>query len=168
MEILELFGIDWKLLIAQLFNFLIVVGVLWFFALKPLTKTMQERNDEISKGLSDAKSAEERLEQVEFEVKDQLIKTKGEAAGILEESKKQSEKNKQDNLVKTKEEVAKLIEKAKEQIASEKDSMVTEVKGEVSEMVVVALEKILSQGISKDIDKKYIDKALKDFQPKAD
>ena len=164
MEILELFGVDWKLLLAQLVNFLIVVGVLWFFALKPLTKTMQKRNDDISKGLSDAKSAEERLEQVEKEVKEQLIKTKGEAAGILEEAKKQSEKNKQDNLDKTKEEVAKLIAKAKEQIASEKDSMITEIKGEVSEMVVTALEKILSQGISKDLDKKYIDKVLKDLK----
>jgi F-type H+-transporting ATPase subunit b len=164
MEILELFGVDWRLLIAQLFNFIVVVLVLWFFALKPLTKTMQKRNDEISKGLFDAKAAEERLTQVELEVKDQLIQTKTEAAGILEEAKKQSEKNKQDNLVKTKEEVAKLIVKAKEQIASEKDGMITEIKGEVSEMVVVALEKILSQGISKDMDKKYIDKVLKDLK----
>ncbi|MBT4209749.1 MAG: F0F1 ATP synthase subunit B [Candidatus Komeilibacteria bacterium] len=164
MEILELFGVDWKLLIAQLVNFLIVVGVLWFFALKPLTKTMQKRNDEISKGLSDAKSAEERLEQVEKEVKEKLIATKGDASAILEEAKKLSENTKQENLTKTKEEVAKLIEKAKEQIASEKDSMVNEIKGEVSGMVVTALEKILSQGISKDLDKKYIDKVLKDLK----
>ncbi|MBT4516758.1 F0F1 ATP synthase subunit B [bacterium] len=164
MEILELFGIDWKLLIAQLVNFLIVVAVLWFFALKPLTKTMQKRNDEISKGLSDAKAAEERLEQVEKEVKEKLIVTKGDAAAILEEAKKLSENAKQANLVKTKEEVAKLIEKAKEQIASEKDGMITEIKSEVSAMVVTALEKILSTGISKDLDKKYIDKVLKDLK----
>lgn len=164
MEILELFGVDWKLLTAQLVNFIIVVLVLWFFALKPLTKTMQKRNDEISKGLSDAKAAEERLEQVEKEVKEKLIETKGLAAGILEEAKKQSEKSKQENLVKTKEEVAKLIVKAKEQIAGEKDNMLVEIKGEVSNMVVVALEKILSGGLTKDIDKKYIDKALKDLK----
>jgi len=164
MEILELFGVDWKLLIAQLVNFAIVVVVLWWFALKPLSKTMQSRNDEISKGLSDARSAADRLEKVEREVKDKLIEAKNTAASILEESKKQSEKSKQDNLVKTKEEVAKLIEKAKEQIANEKDNMIMEVKGEVSNMVVLALEKILSSGISKDLDKKYIDKVLKDLK----
>ena len=164
MEILELFGVDWKLLIAQLVNFIIVVLVLWFFALKPLTKTMQKRNDEISKGLSDAKSAEERLEQVEKEVKEKLTVTKGDAMVILEEAKKQSEQNKQDTINKTKEEVEKLIKKAKEQIASEKDSMVTEIKSEVAEMVVMSLEKILSQGLSKDLDKKYIDKVLKELK----
>lgn len=163
-DLLNLFGVDWRLLIAQLVNFLVVVGVLWFFALKPLTQTMQKRNDEISKGLSDAKAAEERLEQVEKEVKDKLITTKGDAASILEEAKKISEETKQENLAKTKEEVSKLIEKAKEQIASEKDSMISEIKGEVSGMVVTALEKILSAGISKDLDKKYIDKVLKDLK----
>lgn len=164
MEILELFGVDWKLLTAQLVNFLIVVGVLWFFALKPLTKTMADRNNEISKGLDDAKEAAERLEKVEAEVKDRLIEAKGQASDILEESKKQGEKSKQEAVEKTKAEVENLIRKAKEQIASEKDSMVTEVKGEVSKMVVVALEKILSEGLSKEIDKKYIEKTLKEIK----
>jgi len=164
MEILELFGVDWKLLIAQLVNFAIVVGVLWWFALKPLTKTMQKRNDEISKEVSDAQAATERLEEVEKEVKDKLNATKGEAANILELAKQQADRAKQETVDKTKEEVAKLIAKAKEQIASEKDTMISEVKGEVSNMVVVALEKILSEGISKDLDKKYITKVLKELK----
>lgn len=164
MEILELFGVDWKLLIAQLFNFTVVVLVLWFFALKPLTKTMQKRNDEISKGLADAKFATERLSQVERDVKDKLNKTRNEAMDILEEAKKQAEKSKQENIVKTKEEVAKLIVKAKEQINSEKDMMMTEAKTEMASMITSALEKILSSGMSKELDKKYIDKALKDLK----
>ncbi|MFA6307786.1 MAG: F0F1 ATP synthase subunit B [Patescibacteria group bacterium] len=164
MEILELFGVDWKLLTAQFVNFAIVVVILWWFALKPLTQTMQKRSDEISKGLSDAKASGERLEQVEREVKEKLIETKNIAAGLLDDAKKQAEKNKQENLAKTKDEISKLIAKAKEQIAGEKDAMITEIKSEVSDMVVKSLEKILSKGISKDLDKKYIDKVLKDLK----
>jgi F-type H+-transporting ATPase subunit b len=126
--------------------------------------TMEARNNEIEQGLSDAKAAADKLESTEKDIKDKLIETKGEALGILEEAKKLSEKNKQENLGKTKEEVAKLIEKAKQQIDNEKSTMINEVRGEVSKMVVVALEKILSAGISKDIDKKYIDKVLKDLK----
>ena len=99
-----------------------------------------------------------------MEVKDKLIDSNGQASIILEKAKQQSEKNKQEHIAKTKEEVAKLITKAKEQIASEKDNMISEVKGEVADMVVVALEKILSSGMSKDIDKKYIEQALKDLK----
>ena len=164
MEILELFGVDWKLLIAQLVNFIVVVLVLWFFALKPLTKTMEKRNDEISKGLADAKSAQERLNQVERDAKDKLNKTKNEAMVILEEAKKQAEKSKQENVTKTKEEVAKLITKAKEQINSEKDAMISQAKTELADTVSLALEKILSSQLSKELDKKYIDKVLKDLK----
>lgn len=164
MEILELFGIDWKLMVAQLINFAIVVLVLWKFAVKPLTETMDKRNKEIEQGLFDAEKAKEKLEKVEEEVKEQLQETKKEAAAILEKARQQAEENKQVSVEKTKEEVEALIKKAKAQISSEKDSMVSEVKTEVSKLVVTALEKILSEGLSKDIDKKYIDKVLKDLK----
>ncbi|MCD4760676.1 F0F1 ATP synthase subunit B [bacterium] len=164
MEILELFGVDWKLMLAQLVNFVIVVVILWWFALKPLTKTMQSRSDEIKKGLSDAEAAGQRLEKVEEDVKAKLNEAKSEAIKILDQAKKQADESKIANIEKTKQEVEILIKKAKEQLASEKDSMITEVKGEVANMVVTALEKILSEGLNKDIDKKYIDKALKDLK----
>ncbi len=164
MEILNLFGIDWRLMVAQLINFAVVVVVLWWFALKPLMHTMQSRSDEIKKGLTDAKQAEERLEKVEKDVRAKLNEAQTEAVKILERAKKQSDESKQATINKTKEEVEALISRAKEQIKSEKDSMVQEVKGEVAQMVVTALEKILSKEVSKDVDKKYIDKILKDLK----
>ena len=164
MEILELFGVDWKLMAAQLVNFAIVVFVLWKFAIKPLMATMEERNKEISKGLDDAKSATERLDQVEKEVKDKLNQVKQEGAVVLDKARKQSTTERQTTIDKTKEEVASVIAQAKEQIASEKTAMVAEVKSEVADMVVVALQKILSEKLSKDLDQKYIDQVLKDLK----
>ncbi|MBT7553014.1 ATP synthase F0 subunit B, partial [bacterium] len=79
MEILELFGVDWRLMIAQLVNFVIVLLVLWKFAIKPLMKTMESRNAEISKGLDDAKAAADKIEEVEHDVKIKLQETKAEA-----------------------------------------------------------------------------------------
>jgi len=164
MEILQLFGIDWKLMLAQLINFAIVVLVLWKFAIKPLTATMERRSKEIEQGLFDAEKSREKLEAVQNEVKEKLQEAKKEAAVILDKARQLSEDNKKISLDKTKEEVEILIKKAKEQINSEKDSMVSQVKTEVAQMVVTALEKILSEGLSKDLDKKYIDKVLKDIK----
>lgn len=160
MDILELFGVDWKLMLAQLVNFAIVIFVLWKFAIKPLMQTMEKRNNEIEQGLSDAKASAERLDEVEAEVKERLQENRAEAIAILDKAKKQSEENRQAHLEKTKQEVESVIKKAKEQIASEKDSMVAEVKKEVADMVVVALRKILSEDIAKGIDQKYIEKVL--------
>ena len=65
---------------------------------------------------------------------------------------------------KTKQEVVGIIAQARQQIGSEKNLMLAEVKTEVSQLIIVALEKVLSQGLSKEIDKKYIAKALKDLK----
>lgn len=164
MDILNLFGVDWKLMLAQLINFAIVVAILWYFALKPLTQTMKTRSEDIAKGLDDAEEAAKRLEKVEQDVKAKLQEAKAEAGKILEMAKKQAEESKHANVAKTKEEIEILIRKAKQQIANEKDSMIVEVRGEVADMVVRALDKILSGGLSKELDKKYIDKVLKDLR----
>jgi len=164
MDILNLFGVDWRLMLAQLVNFVIVVVILWWFALKPLTATMKKRSDEISRGLTDAEAAAKKLKEVELEVKAKLQEGRVEADQILDNAKKQADLSRQENIAKTKEEVGNLIKKAKEQIQNEKDAMVTEAKGELAQVVVVALEKILSGAEAKDLDKKYISKVLKDLK----
>ncbi len=164
MDILNLFGVDWKLMLAQLVNFVIVVVILWWFALKPLTATMKKRSDDINQGLVDAEAAAKKLREVESEVKAKLQTSKVEADQILDNAKKQADLNRQENIAKTKQEVANLIKKAKDQIQSEKDTMVAEAKGELAQVVVAALEKILAGTDAKDLDKKYISKVLKDLK----
>lgn len=164
MEILKLFGVDWRLMIAQLINFGIVVVVLWWLAIKPLTRTMRERGREITKGLDDAKKANERLDEVEQEIKDKLQETKRTAAHILEEAKKNADNARQLNIEKTKKEVERLIAKAKEQISGEKEMMIDRARQAVGALVVKALQKILSEGVSKEMDQKYINKVLKEFK----
>ena len=53
-SIISTFHIDWKIIIAQAINFVIVFAVLYFYALKPLSKLMKERSEKISQGLDDA------------------------------------------------------------------------------------------------------------------
>lgn len=164
MEILELFGVDWKLIIAQLINFAIVVIVLWLFAIKPLMKTMEGRNKEIEKGLSDAQKAGDRLQEVEKEINDKMLTSKEEAIVILDKAKKQAESNKKESIDKTKEEINSLIDRAKKQIEGEKKVMMNDIKKETVDLITISLEKILIKGLNKDIDKKYIKEVLKELK----
>lgn len=151
-------------MLAQLVNFAIVVAVLWWFALKPLVAKMKERNKEIDKGLEDAKQAEERLERVEKEVNERIKESKFDAQVIMAEAGKESEENRQKQLAKTKKEIEDMAAKAKELIQREKESMVGEARKEVGSIVVEALGKILSEKLSKDIDREYVEKVLKELK----
>ncbi|MFA5126730.1 MAG: F0F1 ATP synthase subunit B [Patescibacteria group bacterium] len=164
MEILQLFGVDWKLMLAQLVNFAIVAAVLWWFALKPLLGTMGRRNEEIAKGLSDAQRATERLRDVEQEAKHKLQEAKQEALAILEKAQSQAEASRQSAINKTKLEVENLINKAKQQIEAEKNTTLQAAKHELADILVLSLEKVLSKGLTKDLDKKYLQAVIKELK----
>jgi len=164
MEILNLFGVNWKLMLAQIVNFAIVFFVLWRFAIKPLLKTMAERNQEITKGLDDAKLAADRLEAVEKDVKAKLQEAKKESMVILEKANSQAELNRQESLTKAKLEVELVVSKAKQHIEQEKEKMFVEAKQEFANLLQTSLTKVLSKGISQEIDKKYIHQTLADLK----
>ena len=47
-------GIDWRLFIAQLVNFLILFAVLRIFAWKPLVTALEDRRKRVKKGIDNA------------------------------------------------------------------------------------------------------------------
>ena len=73
-ELFSKLGIDWRLLVAQLANFLILLFVLRRFAYKPLLKLLEERKQRIADGLANAQKAKSNLEEAEKE-RQEIIST---------------------------------------------------------------------------------------------
>ncbi|MFA5076408.1 MAG: F0F1 ATP synthase subunit B [Patescibacteria group bacterium] len=163
-SLVETFHLDLKLLIAQIVNFVIVLLVLWFFALKPLIKLMNERTNKIEKSLQDAQDIEIRLTKTDKAVGEKLDLAKKEANNIITEAQKQTEQNRQEATAKTKREVEAILVQAKAQIQGEKDKMLTEVKSEVADLVVATAKKVLGVVVNKEIDKKLIEEATKEIK----
>jgi F-type H+-transporting ATPase subunit b len=163
-SLIETFHINWQLIIAQMVNFAIVFAVLWFFALKPLIKTMRERSNTIEKSLNDARKIEENLRKSEEGRVVKIIEAKEEAQKIIEQAGLQAEKNKTETIAKAKEEVNKVVLQGKEQIVNEKDKMLKDIKLEVSDLVVLTTEKLLSKVLDKKIDKKLVEETLKEIK----
>ncbi|MFA5359088.1 MAG: F0F1 ATP synthase subunit B [Patescibacteria group bacterium] len=159
-SLIETFHLDVKLVIAQLVNFVIVLLVLWFFALKPLLKTMNERSAKIEKSLRDAQEIEERVKSSKKEREEKIAEIKRESLEILAQTQVQAEENRKETINKTKEDVAKLVNQGKEQLAAEKDKMVSAAKTEVADLVVAVTKKVLGSALTKDIDKKVIEDAI--------
>jgi F-type H+-transporting ATPase subunit b len=160
-SLISTFHLDLTLIIAQLVNFAVVALVLWFIALKPLIKVMTERTNKIEKSLADAKKIEERLAKTEAEKRQIIDATKKEAANILEETNKKAESSKKEMVEKAKSEIEGLIAKGKQQIGSEKEKMISEVKAELADLVVAVTQKVLGEALTKDVDKKVVEEAIK-------
>ena len=64
-ELLTKLGIDLKLLVAQIVNFLILLLVLYKFAYGPIVAMLEKRQKKIEKGLKEAEEAHKKLEESE-------------------------------------------------------------------------------------------------------
>lgn len=160
-SLIETFHIDFKLLIAQAINFAIVVSILYFFALKPLTKVMTERSNKIEKSLAEAKEIEKKLQKTDADYDAKITEAKKDAALIMEKTNEQVELKRAEMLKKAKEEIGAVINDEKAKMQQEKAQVLKEIKGEVVELVVTSLEKVLEEKIDLKKDKEIIERITK-------
>ncbi|MBP9711466.1 MAG: F0F1 ATP synthase subunit B [Candidatus Pacebacteria bacterium] len=155
-SIISTFHIDWKIIIAQAFNFGVVFVVLYIFALKPLSKLMNERAEKISKGIDDAKTNSAILTKTQAEYDEVLRKAKNEANTIFQSGKKEAEAKKMEMIEEAKNEVATIISNGKKTLEAEKVKMVAEAKKEVVALAMTVAEKLLGQSVNKEVETKII------------
>lgn len=159
--LIETFHLDAGLLIAQLINFAIVILVLYFFAVKPLTKVMAERTKKIEKSLEDAKKIDEKMEAMQNDYKKTVAQAKKEANDILEKAQEQAEVKRKEMITKTKEEIGQIINEEKVKMQQEKAAVLKEIKADVANLVIASVEKVLEKKMDTKEDNKLIKEMIK-------
>lgn len=155
------FHIDWKIIVAQAINFLIVLFVLYFLLVKPLKKTMAERSKNIEGGLNDAKENAQLLSKTKKEYEEIVQKARSEAHEVFQEGKREAEAKKAEMMEKAKQEVDTLVANGKKVLESERVKIVEEAKKEIVSLVVLATEKLLESNPDEKFDKAAIEQIKK-------
>ncbi|MES2930228.1 MAG: F0F1 ATP synthase subunit B [Patescibacteria group bacterium] len=150
------FHIDWKIIIAQAINFIIVLVILYFLALKPLKKIMSERQSRIEGGLEDAKRNAKILADTKKEYDAIVVQAKTEAHEIFQEGKRDAEAKKTEMLEQAKVDVDRMIADGKNALEGEKAKMIEEAKKEIITLVVAATEKLLEDKADASFDQKQV------------
>lgn len=165
-SLIQTFHIDWKLILAQVINFIIVVLVLWRLAYKPLLKAMNERTQKIEGGLKNAQEAERRLLKIEKEKEKVFRDARFETEKILAEAKTRAKEIEEESKIKTRDEVGKIVFQGKEELRREREKVFKEIKGEVSELVLALAEKVLQEKIDKKEHEHLLKQALHSLSKK--
>lgn len=147
-------------MLAQVINFAIVFGVIYFFAMKPLKKLMNERSSKIAGGIEDAKVNKELLDKTKREYDLVLAQARNEASEIFKAGKLEAEANKKAIIDRASTEVEGMITSGKRALEAEKTKMLEEAKHEIVSLVVKATEKLLES----EVDEKYDEKVLKEIK----
>jgi F-type H+-transporting ATPase subunit b len=159
--VLGTLGINWKLLIAQLVNFAIVLFVLWKWVFGPVARGLENRTKKIEQSLKDATTITKEKEEFQAWKTKEMSAARGEAATIVTDAKKEAEEAKNQILADARTEQEKLVEQGKTQLESEKAKALSEVKNEIATLVVAATQKILREKLDPAKDKELIKQSLK-------
>ncbi len=162
MELLTKLGIDWKLLLAQAVNFLIVLGVLYKLLYKPLLKFLDDRRGKIENSLQEAKRIEEELKNLEIKRQQSEIEAKRQAQEIIIQAEKEAENRRQEIIAKMKSEAEQTLAEAKQRFDVEKDKAMRNLRQEAARLITQALTKVIGKLPVSEVDSRLINEAVEE------
>ncbi|OGJ58224.1 ATP synthase F0 subunit B [Candidatus Peribacteria bacterium RIFCSPHIGHO2_01_FULL_51_9] len=148
MELLAKLGINWSLLLAQVVNFTILLGVLSFFVYTPLLNLLDSRRERIRKAMEDAAKIESQKKEIEQYRSEQMRKIDQECGAFLEKAKTQAEHMKGEILEAAKREADHTLERGRRQLEAERAKVFGEVQHVVTSAILRITEKILEREFS--------------------
>lgn len=160
MEIIAKLGIDWRLFVAQIVNFTILLLVLRRFAYRPMLAFLEERTERIDKGLKDADAAHKKLSEMEQKEREVLAQAKKDAQEIVAKSEALGKRNYENMLAMATADAKKLMEQTEAKMQLEKAKLLSEAKAELAGLVVATTEKVLQEKIDAKKDGEIIQKHL--------
>ncbi len=163
-EFITHFGIDWKLFLAQIVNFSVILFVLRKFAYQPILKMLRERREGIEKGVEMRAEAEKNLKDSDEMRNRTLQQAHAEALGIVNRAETIG-KEKQDQILKeTDVKVEGIIADARRVIQAERGKMNDEVYHDAETLIRAALTGVIGKLPASQRDATLISEALAELK----
>ena len=164
----NLFLIPNATFIVELVIFLLVLGVLWRYAVPPVKRAMDERREMVRRQIEESQQASKRLAEAEERYSQALAEARVEAAKIRETARADAQDLKDEIRQQTEQEVARIRERGEEQLAHQRDQIVREMRGELGKLAVTLAGRIVGESVEDDARRAgTVDRFLDELQAMA-
>ena len=148
LKLLGDFGIQPSYVVMQLVSFAILAFVLYKFAIKPITATIDERTGKIEAGLKFAEDMKAQLAAAQQENAALIKAAQVEANKIIDEARKTAKDFSEKSQAEATERAKGLITKAQQAIELEHKKMLADARGEIARLVVTTTERVLAKKLT--------------------
>lgn len=142
-QILDVFGIDWKVLTVQLVNFAVLLVVLTKVLYKPLLRLIEKRRAQIIEGVANAERAEAALKDADAKKVEIVTHASLQAEDIIAAARKAAQVKEAQILAEGRERYDHLILEASQKSAELKREALEESREEIARLIVLGVEKTL-------------------------
>ena len=157
---MEGLGISAPTLIAQIVNFLILFGLLYLIAYKPILRMLDERSRTIKESMEQTEAIKEQAEHAGEEVKQQIEAARKQGQEIVSKAARTGEELRGKAQQEAKKDAEILITRARAEIQRERDEAIGELRKEFADLTILAAEKVIDRSLDKETHRQIIDKVL--------
>lgn len=154
---MEKLGINLGFFLFQVFNFTILVILLYALAYKPILNMLETRKKKIAQSMEDARVAADARANAEKEARDIITKAQAEAAQKIREATERAEKAALDVQAKAETEAAKAREDALAGVAAERDTILADMRGQIAALAMAAAQKLIGESLDEKRQRVLID-----------
>ncbi len=154
---MEKLGINLGFFLFQVFNFTIVLILLYAWAYKPVINMLENRKKKIAQTIEDARVAADARANAEAEARNILAKAQAEAAEKVREATQRAETAMQGVKADAEAEAAKIRQSALEEATSERDRVLGDLRGQIAALAIAATQKLIGETLDEKRQHTLID-----------
>jgi len=149
---LEKLGINWGLLIAQLFNVVLVVWMLSMLLYRPVLNMLNERTRRIQDSLKEAEQVKEQLARANQDYDTKLAQARQEASAILAQAQERAKLQEAEIIAQARQEADRIRSDVREQAVQERDSLMRDLKNQMADLVTATASRVLGAELKSNHD----------------
>lgn len=149
--------IDWFTFIAQIVNFLILIGLLRYFLYKPVIKAMDKREQTITSELEEARLKKVEADQKERQLEQKLKTFEDQKSQLLDEARREVNEKRTMWIDELRTEVAGIKKRWVEAIESEQDAFLMHLKEETGQQIIDLINRVLTDLSERNLEQQTLD-----------
>ena len=155
-------GVNLPTLLVYVVNFSILLGVLYFFAYKPLLRAMDQRTTRISESLAAADRARDEAASSRSAIEEQLNESRREGQRLLDQAREAAERYREEEMVRARQDADSFVERARTDIQRERDAALDEVRISFGDLAITAAERVIRRSVDRQVHQELIAQVLEE------
>ena len=155
-------GINLPTLVAQIINFVILFGLLYLVAYKPIMRMLDERSRRVKESMEQTEFIKQQAERAEGEAEKRIEAASKEGQEMVARAVRTGEETRRQTQQEAKQDAEVLIARARTEIQRERDEAIDDLRKEFADLTIMAAEKVIERSLDKKAHRELIDKVLKE------
>lgn len=155
-------GVNLPTLIVYLVNFALLLGVLFFFAYKPLLRAIDQRAERIREGLAAADQARQEAASSQAVIEEQLNESRRDGQRLLDQAREAAERYREEEMGRARQDAENFVERARSDIQRERDAAIQDVRANFGDLAITAAERVIRTSLDRQAHDALIAQVLEE------